>query len=516
MIITGMVIFLLHACDGGASSYPQMPQGTSPRRYYISDSTGNDNHTSAEAQNPLTPWKSLNKVSGVVSGDIVCLKKGDTWTNQTLAATDDGETFTAYGTGAKPVVIGPGSGGFAFNSISHSNTIVDGMEFRNADTTVMIVAADSSVIKNCKIVGTGSTDADGVRIESNGHNISNVLIGGADQGNEIIATGIGIILVPGITDTICDVEISYNNIHDCGLEGIRTYGSTSSYMRPYGINISHNTLNNIGTRAIWVQGGWQNASGHSNYIGHNMATNIGTLSTPNVNAFQLNYIDTAIIEYNTITNVFTSAPDGDGIELDLAWGDQSKMSTNLNVRYNIVSGCNSGGASQSAGISAVACTNSTIYYNIVHHNHIGMSHSTQYTSGNSFYNNVMDSNNYGALRGDYYGHVGAPVSVWRNNIISNSVVYGFILDQWSLGPNESYNLWYNNPANIYKNGVGPLPIDSTDLVNAPLFQGASDYHLADKSPAIFAGTNVGLTTDFDGNPVPKNTGGAPSIGAYEP
>ena len=498
-------------CSGGVC----VP-GPSTRSYYISDSTGSDSYTAAEAHNPLTPWKSLNNIAGVVKGDIVCLKKGDTWVDQTLATTDEGESFGAYGTGAKPVVVGPGSGGWAFNSISHANTVVDGIEFRNADSPVMFIASSSPTIRNCKIVGTGSPDAEGIHIDSNGSSITNVLIGGAGQGNEIISSGTAIILVPGNPDTIFDAEISYNNIHDCGLDGIKTYGATSSYTRPYGINISHNTLTNIGTRAIWVQGGWQNVAGHSNYIGHNTATNIGTLSSPNVNAFQLNYIDTAVIERNTLANVYTSAPDGDGIELDLAWGDHSKMSTNLTVRYNMVSGCNSGGASQSAGISAVGCTNSTIYYNIVHHNHIGISHSTQYTTGNSFYNNVMDSNNYGALRGDYYGHVGAPASDWKNNIVSNSLIGGFILDEWSSVPRESYNLWHNNSENIYKNGLGPIPVDLTDITDDPLFLGPTDYHLADNSPAVFSGTYVDLTTDFDGNPVPENAGGTPSIGAYEP
>jgi hypothetical protein len=128
----------------------------------------------------------------------------------------------------------------------------------------------------------------------------------------------------------------------------------------------------------------------------------------------------------------------------------------------------------------------------------------------------MDSNNYGALRGDYYGHVGAPASDWKNNIVSNSFIAGFILDEWSSVPLESYNLWYNNSENIYKNGLGPIPFDLTDITNDPLFLGPTDYHLADNSSAVFAGTNVGLTSDFDGNPVPKNAGGTPSIGAYEP
>lgn len=55
------------------------------------------------------------------------------------------------------------------------------------------------------------------------------------------------------------------------------------------------------------------------------------------------------------------------------------------------------------------------------------------------------------------------------------------------------------------NGVG------TD----PLFMGlaAYDFKLGGGSPAINAGTNVSLTSDFDGNPVPR--GAAPDIGAYE-
>jgi len=45
----------------------------------------------------------------------------------------------------------------------------------------------------------------------------------------------------------------------------------------------------------------------------------------------------------------------------------------------------------------------------------------------------------------------------------------------------------------------------------PVFVSADDYHLQKDSPAIGAGINVGLTTDFTG----KNYNNPPSIGAYE-
>jgi hypothetical protein len=55
--------------------------------------------------------------------------------------------------------------------------------------------------------------------------------------------------------------------------------------------------------------------------------------------------------------------------------------------------------------------------------------------------------------------------------------------------------------------------DLHSLNKDPRFVSTSDYHLLSNSPAIGAGAPVGLTTDFDGNAVPK--GSAPDIGAYE-
>jgi len=55
--------------------------------------------------------------------------------------------------------------------------------------------------------------------------------------------------------------------------------------------------------------------------------------------------------------------------------------------------------------------------------------------------------------------------------------------------------------------------DAHSISANPLFLSSSDYHLQSTSPAIDAGTDVGLTTDYDNKTVPS--GPHPDIGAHE-
>jgi hypothetical protein len=73
---------------------------------------------------------------------------------------------------------------------------------------------------------------------------------------------------------------------------------------------------------------------------------------------------------------------------------------------------------------------------------------------------------------------------------------------WGLSTPKTYATW--------ETAYGK----STHSVEAdPLFVDAAngDFHLRPGSPAINAGTNVGLTKDYNGNPIV----GAPDIGAFE-
>lgn len=91
----------------------------------------------------------------------------------------------------------------------------------------------------------------------------------------------------------------------------------------------------------------------------------------------------------------------------------------------------------------------------------------------------------------------------RNNIFANCV-YGITNDLGGTVINNSTNLYWNNVAN---DRYGTVPAGAGDVSADPKFVGGDpfDYHLQPGSPAINAGTNVGL----------PYLQGAPDIGAFE-
>jgi parallel beta-helix repeat protein len=83
--------------------------------YYFSSSQGNDSRTSIQAQNPSTPWKSIDMVDSIFPslqpGDQVLFKSGDTFYGSIVTTQSGGTssapiTFSSYGPGAKPVISG--------------------------------------------------------------------------------------------------------------------------------------------------------------------------------------------------------------------------------------------------------------------------------------------------------------------------------------------------------------------------------------------------------------------------
>ena len=82
--------------------------------YYFSSVSGDDSRTSAQAQNPATPWKTLSKLNSFMSslnaGDSILFKRGETFYGS-IVITKSGTAanpirFGAFGTGSKPVISG--------------------------------------------------------------------------------------------------------------------------------------------------------------------------------------------------------------------------------------------------------------------------------------------------------------------------------------------------------------------------------------------------------------------------
>jgi len=152
-----------------------------------------------------------------------------------------------------------------------------------------------------------------------------------------------------------------------------------------------------------------------------------------------------------------------------------------------------------------------------------------------FYNNVVYNANYGiwilnqaggAAQGiTYTGGAGFNA---KNNIFSNPKDggYYFYVGTITGGPisvSSNNNLFYPEGINRFVyNGITKSNLsawrtvsgqDANSLIGDPLFENIvnRDFRLKTGSPAINAGIDVGLTTDFAGNSIVGN----PDIGAYE-
>src|SRR3982750_1302774 len=82
--------------------------------YYFSTSDGDDSRSFTEAQNPSTPWKSIDKLDSIFQylqpGDRVLFKKGNTFYGSIVTAKSGTSSapiiLSSYGTGSKPIITG--------------------------------------------------------------------------------------------------------------------------------------------------------------------------------------------------------------------------------------------------------------------------------------------------------------------------------------------------------------------------------------------------------------------------
>jgi hypothetical protein len=125
-----------------------------------------------------------------------------------------------------------------------------------------------------------------------------------------------------------------------------------------------------------------------------------------------------------------------------------------------------------------------------------------------YYNNVF----YNFKTNGFY-NASSVIPIIKNNIFYGQTGAACINDGGSVTETNTqidYNIYRNSVLTNQANSGGSHSLLSTD----PLFiNTGTDFHLASGSPAINAGVSVGLTSDYDGKPVPMGAG--VDIGAYE-
>jgi hypothetical protein len=187
---------------------------------------------------------------------------------------------------------------------------------------------------------------------------------------------------------------------------------------------------------------------------------------------------------------------------------------------SVVSGCWLEGCSTQPCIENRG-TNSTFTDNvIIGHNttYIGAIREYQPFSGAVFYNNtIISDGGYCVLGLDNVGG-----TTFKNNIVIG--ISGTPLLKSDNGTHDGtwisdYNDWQGTGGFVSGSSYSNLAAfaaavggDSHSLASDPLFtSNYANLHLQGGSPCVNAGSNVGLTTDFDGRAIV----GIPDIGAYE-
>jgi parallel beta-helix repeat protein len=363
---------------------------------------------------------------------------------------------------------------------SAANNVFDHLEVRNYRKIGITVAnvATNTVSNNTLHASFTNTTAEGGAIYISGASSTGNTISGNTIYNH---PGYGILLsTDGGSSTI-----SGNTIYDCYQAGIR-------------IESSSNTITGNTVHDIWNQHYYGDS-------GDGIGILIASIGTADANIITKNYV------YDCYAGIQISTATGNG---------GNKVYYNL-VLNSMVNGIDVG---KDPGVDDIVVENNTVYHNPSASNnptYIGHGIDAQIAAkavkiaNNTVYVAVADSDCHGI-------YVDSNVAGFVSAKMNNNLVYGAassVLTRLYTG--GGYVNYTSADLAAYKTAVAAdakiFGVDGTGdgetntLFADPLFMSSTDYSLRPGSPAINAGTDVSLTTDFLGKPIR----GIPDIGAYE-
>jgi parallel beta-helix repeat protein len=524
--------------------------------YYVDATNGSD------ANNGLTPekaWKTIYMVNNSIftPGDSILFKRGETWRERLTVPTSGSAgnpiTFRAYGTGARPIILG---------SIAKNNAgdwTLDASTGQANTWSTTAAVATKTVFRDkgagftvmTRVANKADLDADGEWWYDDPNDkvfvyaVANPISGGVKfeipQRTNAITGALsvdyltisnlsihycirsGIMLDTGMNNWV----ISDNTITQNGGSGIRSQNNSN-------VLISGNTVSYVGIN---------DASDTTEIAGIFLATSTGGTISRNIVSYTgragiLVYgegSDNVIVEHNTVHDAGQNgAIDGHAYGIQL-FGPETGDQNGGIVRYNYVYDC---GHANLYIINRV--TNAQVYYNILVNG--GSWGSGDYLGNISFNGDSKDATALAIYNNILYqpacNHVNRanirmpPQMTMEGALIKNNVFYngntnftGFTFHGDSTHavpptlnnnlhyvPGHSGNIlrveatsstWVKRAVGIETNGINADPFFASTVI--------PDFHILPSSPCRNAGAGVGLSQDYEGNSIWE----LPDIGAYE-
>lgn len=526
------------------------------RDFHVDYTTGDDSDTGGIND----PWQNMAKVNGetFTPGDRVLFKRNEEWNGLALNPDHSGNAtanivYGAYGSGDRPLLNGAihlsgwtaegtpnvwqktgvttdpregvwmdGTRGDEKGSIGGLSNEYDFFYGAGANTLYIYAATDPDVryggsgVEAAKANHTVHLDAGYITLQY--LQIEKPRWNGVHADEFTQATHViveecfvhecqerGIVSTPIPAAFFNDNWIVRNNeIAWCWLKGMGHVGRGNNWI------VEDNLIHDCGDYPGKDGGGikfnsWYTLDCNNHLIQRNIIYNIGTDDAPNAAIWLDNTVYNCILRYNLIYTI-----ERDGILIE---------SCSFNETYhNLISDCGEFGIGVVVNGSAIPGYNSEgneIYCNVVYGNRkrrggISVHKWTTDDLGGSFCSDNIVKNNiifdcpealecyYG---GDNDGTQGSG-NVYEYNCFGPEAV-DFI--QWGITTRYStYAAWEA----AYGGDSHSVEVDPE--MEDP---GNRDFHLKSTSPCIDAGTDVGLTTDYDGNTIPFNV--TPDIGAFE-
>lgn len=473
------------------------------KTYYISSASGSDSYSSTQAQSASTPWKSIAKLNSVFgsfsAGDSVLFKRGETFYG-TLTPIVSGVIFSAYGTGAKPILSGLtaitswtslGANLWKSSAISSSKApcvlTINGVavpygRFPNSGYNYFESHSGTTSITDNQLSGTPSFTGGELVLRVNGYELNRYPISG-HSGSTITYTGNKETLKGDnygyfIQNHIAALDVQNEWCYDISSKTIIIYSTSAP------TNIKVSTLENV-----------CNISGVNSLVFKNIAFEGGNSNTININNSANDIIDgcdisnsgvsaisgaktsSAIFQNCTIYNSYDN-----GFDLDDANNSNIIIRSNRITKSGAVAGMGLSGSGSVMNGVGISGSGHTIEYNTID--------SSGYSgiifkrgSNNTIKNNVI--NTYCFVK-----HDGGGIYTWNNDITPVTYTNNKLI------------------GNIILNGIG-APEGTSDLTNYDvdgimMDDNAGNVTILDNTVSQVAGSGLYIHNNFNMN-VQRNT-----------